>query len=124
MPDLKLDIGEGQIMNAIAVALAESFSGEKRDALLRDIIRAHMSVKRNIYDKETLLSSVVGDKVRAMALQALEQEIEKSRPAIERTVREVLGSGFEDTICEQLKYGLSRRKISNIALTVSVEEEE
>ena len=124
MPDLKLDIGEGQIMNAIAVALAESFSGEKRDALLRDIIRAHMSVKRNSYDKETLLSSVVGDKVRAMAMQALEQEIEKSRPAIERTVREVLGPGFEDTICEQLKYGLSRRKVSNIALTVSVEEEE
>jgi hypothetical protein len=123
MPDLKLDIGEGQIANAIAVALAESFSGEKRDALLRDIIRAHMSAKENNYSKETLLNQTVGNKIRTMAREAMEAQIETLRPRIAEIVRQQMGPEFEATVCAQLMAGLSRRKIEGITVSVTMAED-
>lgn len=123
MPDLKLDIGEGQISNAIAVALAESFSGDKRDALLRDIIRAHLSAKENSYDKETLLGKRIGQMVREMAKEALEEEVKKLRPRIVEIVRKALGPGFEEEVCNQLERGLSYRKVEGISVSVRVAED-
>ena len=123
MPDLKLDIGEGQIANDIAVALAESFSGEKRDALLRDIIRAHMSAKENNYSKETLLNQTVGNKIRTMAREAMEAQIETLRPRIAEIVRQQMGPEFEATVCAQLMAGLSRRKIEGITVSVTMAED-
>ena len=93
MPDFKFEIGEAQIQNAIAVGIAESFSGEKKEAIIRDIVRAHLSVKESSYDKETLLSKVVGQGIRKIASEALAAKVEEARPAIERTVLEVLGPG-------------------------------
>ena len=124
MSDLKLEIGEAQIQNAIAVALAESFSGEKRDALLRDIIRAHLSSKANSYDKETLLSKTVGDMVRKYAQEAVLAEVEKAKPQIEAMVQSVLGPGFADDVCRQLEYGLSRKKVEGIAVSVTMREDD
>jgi ATP-dependent Lon protease len=124
MSDLKLEIGEAQIQNAIAVAVAESFSGEKRDALLRDIIRAHLSVKQNSYDKETLLAKTVGTMIREYARECLESEIQKLKPRIAEVVRQSLGPGFEEEVCAQLVRGLAHRKVMGISVSVSVEEDE
>ena len=124
MADLKLDIGEGQIQNAIAVAIAESFTGEKRDALLRDIIRAHISYKQNSYDKETLLSKTIGNMVREIAQEAIKKQVDKARPAIEKMVIEHLGPGFEQSICTQLRDGLAYRKVQGISVSVRVSEDE
>ncbi len=123
MPDFKFEIGEAQIQNAIAIGIAESFSPEKKDVIIRDIVRAHLSVKENSYSKQTLLSRIVGEQIRRMAEEVLSQEIEKSRPAIENTVREALGPGFQDSICNQLKAGLVNRKVRNISVNVEMEED-
>ena len=124
MPDFKFEIGEAQIQNAIAVGIAESFSGEKKEAIIRDIVRAHLSVKESSYDKKTLLSKVVGQGIRKIASEALAAKVEEARPAIERTVLEVLGPGFEKSICDQLKAGLVARKVRNISVEVNLEEED
>jgi flagellar biosynthesis/type III secretory pathway protein FliH len=124
MSDLKLEIGEAQIQNAIAVAIAESFTGAKRDALLRDIIRAHMSVKQNSYDKETLLAKTIGQMVRDYAQECIKKEVENAKPMIEKTVREALGPGFEESICRQLRDGLAYRKVKGISVSVSVADNE
>jgi len=123
MPDLKLDIGEGQIQNAIAVAIAESFTGDRRDALLRDVIRAHMNQKESHYDKETLLSKRVGQLVRDMAQVAIVAEVEKARPTIERIVREALGPGFEEVVATQLRDGLARRKVEGVTVSIRVADD-
>lgn len=123
MPDLKLDIGEGQIANAIAVAMAESFSGEKRDALLRDIIRAHLSAKESLYDKETLLNKCVGQMVRNIAKEMLEAEVQNLRPKIKEIVHTVLGPGFEEEVCRQLESGLSHRRVEGITVSIKMAED-
>jgi len=121
MPDFKFEIGEAQIQNAIAIGIAESFSSEKKDSIIRDVVRAHLSVKENSYSKETLLSRTVGDMIRKIAADVLEKEIEKLRPSIEETVRNVLGDGFEKTICDQLKSGLIARQVSGIKVNILME---
>lgn len=123
MSDLKLEIGEAQIQNAIAVAVAESFSGEKRDALLRDIIRAHLSAKENSYDKETLLNKRVGSMIRTYAGECLEAELQALKPKIAEIVNKHLGPGFEEEVCSQLIKGLTYRKVTGISVSVSVAED-
>ena len=122
MSDLKLEIGEAQIQNAIAVAIAQSFTGEKRDSLLRDIIRAHLSVKETSYDKETLLGKRVGQLIRNLAMKAVEDEVERARPAIEKTVHDVLGPGFAESVCAQLKAGMASRKVEGINVSIKMED--
>ena len=117
---LKLEITEGQIQNAIAVALADSFSPEKKDALIRDIVRAHMNFKENSYDKETLLSKIVGTIVRDIAKKTLESELENMNPEIEQIVREILGDRFKINILDSLKYQLNRIVLDNLKISVSL----
>lgn len=122
MADFKFEIGEGQIQNAVAIALAESFSAEKRDALLRDIIRAHLSVKANDYTKETLLSKTVGNLVREIATEEVKNIINESREKICELVRESLGQGFQENVFEQLKNGLAHKLIHNISIGVTLDD--
>jgi hypothetical protein len=124
MHDIKLDIGEAQIQNAIAVAIAETFTGEKRDALLRDIIRAHLSHKESSYDKETLLSKQVGGMVRQIAMECVKKEVDHVRPAIERVVKELLGPGFEESVCDQLREGMARRKVEGVTVSIRVADDD
>jgi len=114
---LELEIPEGQINNAIAVALAESFGGEKRDALIRDIIRAHLAHKENSYDKETLLSKRVGQLIRNMTQESFEAEVEKWRPEVDAVVREHLGSQFKTNVFEALRNALTGVVIRNLVLS-------
>lgn len=118
---IKIDLTEGQIQNAIAVALAESFSPEKKDQLIRDIVRAHLTQKANAYDRETLLSKSVGDAVRNMASGALASEIEKLRPRINEVVSGFLGEGVRINIVDQVKSAIQRMVISNLKVSVSAE---
>ena len=124
MASLELEIGEAQIQNAIAVAIVESFSGEQRDKVIRDVVRAHMSVKKDCYSKQTLLDATVGEQIRTMATKCLMEEIEKARPMVEQVVREVLGPGFEESICDQLRVGLAQRRVRGISVSVDVEEDD
>lgn len=119
MTALKLDISEGQVANAIAVALAESFGPARRDALMRDVIRAHLSAKANSYDRETLLSKTVGDMVRGMASEAVREKVETWRPEVEAIVGSALGDTFKGAALAQLQAAMQRVVLSNLSINVT-----
>ena len=124
MPDIKLEIGQEQIRNAIAVAIAESFSPERQAALIRDVVRAHLQTKLHDYDRDTILSKVVGDKIREIAVAEVQAMMDAHRDQLAAVVRNALGSQFIDSVLTQLAQSLRNVIVSNIVLHVDVEREE
>ncbi len=120
---INIDIPEAKINNAIAVALAESFSEEKRDSLLRDIIRAHLQYKANSYDKETLLSKTVHTLLREMVSEKIEEIITNMKPEIDKIVEQTLGKEFQNSILDKLKSALKCKTISNLYIDVDISDE-
>lgn len=119
MNAIRMDLTEGQIQNAVAVALAEAFSPAQREALIRDIVRAHLSQKANSYDKETLLSKAVGSLIREIAEKAMREKVEEMAPRIREIVRGALGERFEQQVLDQLRYAIGRLAIANLSITAS-----
>jgi hypothetical protein len=118
--NFRIELTEGQINNAIAVALAETFTDERRDAMLRDIIRAHLAYKGDsYYNKETILSKVVGEQVRKMVNERLLAKVVEWRPQIEDVVDRTLGPSARDAVCAALGRALAGVKLDN--LTVSLD---
>jgi len=122
MSEIKLEIGEGQIQNAIAVALAESFSPENKASIIRDVVRAHLNHKENTYDKETILSKVVGKHVRDVAMVQVKERLDEMKPDIQKIVKDSLGKQFSESVFMQLRQALSRVVVSGISLNVNLEE--
>jgi hypothetical protein len=120
----KLEITEGQIQNAVAIALAESFSQEKRDAMFRDVIRAHLSVRENTYDKETLLTKRVGTMIRAAADEAVKLKLDELKPEIMKIVSDSLGSRFAESIYAQVRQAVANVTVSSIRVTAELDASE
>ena len=122
---INLDISEGEIQNAIAVALAEAFGPSKRDALIRDVMRAHLSIKKNSYDRETLLSKVVGDQIRKYATTALEEIFESEmKDKIQSIVKAAMGDEFKESVYGQVKKSVSNAVVSGIRVTCDMDFDE
>lgn len=117
---IKLEITEGQINNAIAVALAESFTPEKKDAMFRDIIRNHLSMKDDRYGKETLFSKTVNNQLHETVRDELNRLVEGIKPEVEEMVREKFGSSIKLDILNQIKYQLNNIVLNNIKVSVSL----
>ena len=119
--ELKLEIGEGQIQNAIAVALVDAFSPEKKDALIRDIVRAHLSAKKDSYSRDTLLSAQIGDLIRKVAQEEIVSRVQEMKPEIVKRVRKVLGKQFEESVYLTLEKSLKNIKIVDMSISVTPE---
>lgn len=121
---LKLDISEGQIQNAIAVALAEALPPERKESMIRDIVRAHLQFKENSYDKETLLAKRIGAAIREIATDELKNVVELMRPDIEKTIRAQLGDNFKTDIIEQLERALKSITLQQLQVSVCVKTDD
>ncbi len=113
---IDLNITEGMIANAMAVAIAEAFSPEKKDQVLRDVVRAHLAFKQNSYDRETMLSKAVGDQIRLQATEAVKAKVAEMAPEIRRVVDKALGPKFSESVLTQLEASVSRLAVSNITI--------
>lgn len=122
MSALSLEISEGQLKDAIAVALVEAFSPEKRDALMRDVVRAHLAYKTNSWDKQTLLGVAVGKMIRKVATEEMNKRLEEMRPRIAEMVRGALGSKFEASVFLSLTGALQSVAIRNIRVVAEMDE--
>jgi hypothetical protein len=119
---INIDIPQAQLENAIAFAISESFGPERKDALLRDIIRAHLHYRENSYDKETLLGKRIGVLVRDIVQKEIERIItEDLAPDIRKIVSQNLGDKFKDSVLEQLKSAVSRMVVSGINITPQID---
>lgn len=114
---IDLNITEGMISNAIACAIADAFSPEKKEQVLRDIIRAHMSVKENSYDRETLLSKTIGTAIRKQASEAVAESVADMADDVRRIVAEIFGPKAKADILAQLETSLKALVIGNITIT-------
>lgn len=124
MAQIKLDIGEAQIQNTIAIAIAESFSPEHNAQLIRDIVRAHLSIKEGTYDKETLLSKSVGKIIREIALDEVGKLLNEQDEAVRKIVRETLGKPFVESVLSQLKTSISNKVIANVRILTDLKDYE
>lgn len=113
---IDLNITEGMIQNAIAVAITDAFSPEKRDQVLRDVVRAHLSYKQNGYDRDTMLSKTIGEQIRVHATEAVKQKIAELSDEIRATVDKALGPQFSESILTQLQASLTRVMVSGIRI--------
>ena len=123
MAELKFEIGEAQIQNAIALAITESFSPEKNAQVVRDVVRAHLNYKENSYDKETILSKAVGRMIRDIALDEVKNLITKEESKIREIVCTALGESFTDSVLNQLKSALANKVVSNISIVANLNDD-
>ncbi|MCA9817086.1 MAG: hypothetical protein KC652_18375 [Cyanobacteria bacterium HKST-UBA01] len=122
MSTVELKLTEGQIQNAIAVAISESFTPERRDELLRDAIRAHLTVKASSYDKETLFSATVNKQLREMVGTELEKEVQKMRPELEALVKKYFHQNIQSDILCSIEKQLAEDLTKNIKVNVYYKE--
>jgi len=123
MADIKLEIGEAEIRNVIAIAIAESFSPERQKSLIRDIVRAHLQYKSGPYDKETLLGKVVGEQIRTIAVEEISKMMQENKEKFAVIVRNLLGKTFVDSVCLQLEDAIKSITVSKIRLIANMELE-
>lgn len=114
---IDINITEGMIANAIAVAIADAFSPEKKEQVLRDIVRAHLSYKANSWDRETLLSKTIGEAIRNQASEAVKEAVASMADDVKRIVAEVFGPKAKADILRQLETSLRALVVGNISLT-------
>jgi len=111
---IKIDLTEAQINNAIAIAIAEAFTGEARDAMLRDLIRGHLAYKADRYGSETLIQKVLNETLKAQVDKSLREHLETLRPEVDALVKKMLGKNYRANILDQLQNSLSRLCLSSI----------
>ncbi len=126
---LKIEIGEGEIRNAIAIALSESFGPEKKEALIRNVIRAHLEMKNPNANwgsrDQTILDAAVGDMLRKEAKDALIERLELMRPRIREIVRKHLGPQYEESLVAKFESAMKATiRIENVSLHVEMEKAE
>ena len=115
---IDLRIPEGEIKNAIAIAIAESFTQEKKDALIRDVIRGHLSQRKDSYSRSTLLDECVGSLIRKIAEEELVVVLETMRPQIKNSISKYLGVSFKDSLCSQVEEALKHTIIYGLKISV------
>lgn len=118
MSTVELKLTEGQIQNAIAVAIAEAFTPERRDELVRDAIRAHLTIKSSSYDKETLFSTAVNKQLREMVGAELEKEVQSMRPELEALVKKYFHQNIRAEILGSIETQLATALTKNIQVGV------
>ena len=122
--ELKVEISEGDLKNAIAVCIAESFGPDKRDALLRDVIRAHIDVRKNTYDKDTLLSKSVGDMIRRCAEEEIAASFgEKIAPRVREIVRERMDEKYCDSVVLEVERAIASLTVDGLRFSASIVQE-
>jgi hypothetical protein len=117
---IDLNITEGMIANAISIAIAESFSPDKKDQVIRDIVRAHLAYKQNSYDRDTMLSAAIGTQIRQLATEAVKQKVASMADDVNAAVDKALGPQFRSSVIAQLEASLARLTVANIQIDARV----
>jgi len=123
---VNINISEGEIRNAIAVALAESFSPEKRDALLRNVVRAHLEMKSSgggWGSDQTILDKAVGEMLRKEAEVQLLEVLGAMKPRVAQIVKKALGPQFEASVYAKLEEALKNVQIGSIRIHAELDRE-
>jgi len=120
-PELKLDIPLSDIKNAIAVAVLSAFDQEKRDQMLKDVVRAHLTAKKDNWSKETILEETIGSQLKAMALEAVKLKIETWRPHFIKEIGKTL-EPCKDSLFDKFKEAVARVSVSSVSVTVELED--
>lgn len=117
---LVVELTDGQIKNAVAVAIAEALSPDRRDAILTDVIRTYLSEKKDSYSKETILDGAVRKAVLKMAEEVIEEKMVELSPRIKVIVASTLGPSFQDSVCDSVANGLNNLVMGNLKFDVRI----
>ena len=103
--------------NAIAVALVDQFSEDKKSAIIRDVVRAHLTVKADVYGRETALSAQVGTAIREMAKKKTSEVVETWRSEVEAMVETKLGGQYKQAVFTALAKAMNNIDFTGISVT-------
>lgn len=118
MAAVNIELTEGQIRDAVAVALAEAFSDEQRQRLILDVVRAHLQARERDYDRETILAKRAGEMIREIAKEELSLQLETMRPRVRAALRTWMGKEWEDAILLNLTAELKKIIVRGVKVIV------
>jgi hypothetical protein len=87
------DIIDAQVKAAIAIALNKDPA-----VLVRAVVDAAMSAKKNSYDRETIWQEQVNEMIREVAREQFKEWLVEQRPCVSKMIRDKLGKSSKELI--------------------------
>jgi len=127
MPDsnVKITIPEDMIKGIVLAEMSKAL-GDKEE-LMRSVVAAAMSRKKNNYDRHTVFESMVGDSIRNAAMEAFKEWMDQNKDKIKAALLAHLNKAKQKRLREMVEQmvdpnGIKFRCFANLDLRMPDDE--